>query len=62
MPDLQINLLAEVERPLLNKFYRQHRSSMRAAFEGQLWVARSSEIIAGMSLSPTAEGLSLIHI
>ncbi|ROM22672.1 GNAT family N-acetyltransferase [Pseudomonas protegens] len=56
MPDLQINLLAEVERPLLNKFYRQHRSSMRAASEGQLWVARSSEIIAGMSLSPAAEG------
>ncbi|RBL66845.1 GNAT family N-acetyltransferase, partial [Pseudomonas sp. MWU13-2625] len=56
MPDLQINLLAEVERPLLNKFYRQHRSSMRAACEGQLWVARSSEIIAGMSLSPAAEG------
>jgi len=56
MPAHLISLLADAERPLLNKFYRQHQSSMRASSDGQLWVARSTEIIAGMSLSPVAEG------
>jgi len=56
MPSLQIGPLDEASRPLLNKFYRQHRSSMRASTEGQLWVVKQSEVIAGMSLTPVAQG------
>lgn len=56
MSSLQISLLAEASRPLLNKFYRQHQSPMRASSEGQLWVLKDGEIIAGMSLSKVAQG------
>ncbi|WP_409298529.1 GNAT family N-acetyltransferase [Pseudomonas sp. KCJK8993] len=56
MPSYRISQLAETSRPLLNKFYRQHRSSMRASTDGQLWVLRDGEILAGMSLSPVAQG------
>lgn len=56
MPSYRISQLAEASRPLLNKFYRQHRSSMRASADGQLWVLRDGEILAGMSLSPVAQG------
>ncbi|BCT34939.1 GNAT family N-acetyltransferase [Pseudomonas protegens] len=56
MSSLQICLLAEAARPLLNKFYRQHQSPMRASSAGQLWVARNEGIIAGMSLTPVAQG------
>jgi len=48
--------LSDLERSLLNHFYKQHGSRMRAASEGELWVARSGEVIAGLSLSPVAEG------
>ncbi|MGC5701368.1 GNAT family N-acetyltransferase [Pseudomonas sp. NFXW11] len=56
MSSLQISLLADSARPLLNKFYRQHQSPMRAASAGQLWVIRESEIVAGMSLTVVAHG------
>ena len=56
MPDLHFSLLAEPLRPLLNKFYRTHNSPMRAASEGQLWVAKQGEIVAGLCLTPVARG------
>lgn len=56
MSSLQISLLAEASRPLLNKFYRQHQSPMRASSAGQLWVVRHAGIVAGMSLTPVAQG------
>ncbi|AZC24957.1 GNAT family N-acetyltransferase [Pseudomonas sessilinigenes] len=56
MPNVHISLLSEASRPLLNKFYRQHRSTMRASGEGQLWVLRDEEIVAGMSLTPVEQG------
>lgn len=56
MPELHFSPLAEPLRPLLNKFYRQHNSPMRAASEGELWVAKRLEIIAGLCLTPVAEG------
>lgn len=44
-------------RPLVNKFYRQHRSSMRSQAGDELWVARQgSDIIAALSLRPVADG------
>eukprot|EP01034_Spumella_vulgaris_P009639 gene9639-12221_t len=52
MPELHIDLLAEPLWPLLNKFYRRHNSPMKALKGGQLWVARNSEIVAGLCLSP----------
>ncbi|MGE8413117.1 MAG: GNAT family N-acetyltransferase [Pseudomonas sp.] len=56
MPHYRISQLADDSRPLLNKFYRQHRSPMRASGDGLLWVVRDSEIVAGMSLTPVARG------
>ncbi|KAA0943872.1 GNAT family N-acetyltransferase [Pseudomonas sp. ANT_H14] len=56
MPELHIDLLAEPLWPLLNKFYRSHNSPMKAVKGGQLWVARHSEIVAGLCLSPVVGG------
>ncbi len=42
--------------PLLNKFYRQQRSSMRGDKGARAWVARQGEIIAALNLTPVAEG------
>ncbi|MGE7956411.1 GNAT family N-acetyltransferase [Pseudomonas sp. NPDC089530] len=56
MPDTQYLLLADSLRPLLNKFYRAHDSSMRAAGEGQSWVAKRGAIVAGLNLKPVAQG------
>jgi GNAT superfamily N-acetyltransferase len=56
MPYLHFSPLTEPLRPLLNKFYRTHNSPMRAASEGQLWVARRGQIIAGLCLTPVAQG------
>ena len=56
MPHLNIARLTDLERPLLNKFYRQHGSPMRASGEGQLWVARRDEIIAALCLRPVSGG------
>jgi len=48
--------LSGPERPLLNKFYKNQGSPMRAAAQGQLWVARADEIVAALCLSPVAGG------
>ncbi|NVZ26157.1 GNAT family N-acetyltransferase [Pseudomonas gingeri] len=59
MPTADYAQLPEPLRPLLNKFYRAHNSSMRSAGDGQLWVARCDGIIAGLSLTAVAEGFWL---
>ncbi|NQD74260.1 GNAT family N-acetyltransferase [Pseudomonas sp. CrR7] len=41
---------------MLDHFYRQHGSRMRAASDAELWVARAPGIIAGLSLSPVGNG------
>lgn len=56
MPELTLELLAEPLWPLLNKFYRSHDSSMKALKGGRLWVARDSEIVAGLCLTPVVGG------
>lgn len=56
MNPLHCSPLGSLERKLLDHFYRQHGSRMRAAGDGQWWVARTGGIVAGMSLSPVAEG------
>ncbi|WP_409282034.1 GNAT family N-acetyltransferase [Pseudomonas putida] len=44
---------------MLDHFYRQHSSRMRAASDAELWVARAPGIIAGLSLSAVGEGFWL---
>lgn len=43
-------------RQLLNKFYREQRSAMRAAGGAIWWVAKAPAIVAGLSLTPVADG------
>lgn len=52
----QYAALQAAARPLLNKFYRQHRSAMRLPPDAQGWVARETEIIAGLCLTQVAQG------
>ena len=56
MPDLHFLPLPDVQRPLLEKFYRAHRSPMRARGEAQVWVARQPDIVGALCLTPVAGG------
>lgn len=56
MPALHCIALPRLQRPLLDKFYRVHGSPMRAAREGQPWVARQDEIVGALNLTPVAGG------
>jgi len=56
MPPFQFTPLIGLQRRLLDHFYKQHGTRMRAAADGQLWVARAQAIIAGLSLTPVAQG------
>lgn len=48
--------LCRSQRRLLDHFYRQHGSRMRASAEGQLWVARAQAMVGALNLTPVAEG------
>lgn len=56
MSQIQFSLLPEACRPLLNKFYREHRSPMRGTNKGQVWVAKQQTTIAALCLTPVNEG------
>jgi len=56
MTNLRCTLLTGPERRLLEHFYKQHGSRMRPANDGQCWVARSPQIVAGLCLTPIADG------
>lgn len=56
MTPLRCSPLGSHERKLLDHFYRQHGSRMRAAADGEGWVARAQTIVGGLSLSPVADG------
>ena len=62
MPELHIEPLAEPLWPLLNKFYRSHNSPMKAQKGGRLWVARDSEIVAGLCLTQVVGGQFLTGV
>jgi GNAT superfamily N-acetyltransferase len=49
-------LLPEASKPLLNKFYKAHKSPMRPANEAQLWVAKQQDIVGALCLSAVADG------
>src|SRR5471032_1555675 len=55
--DIQFSILPDICRPLLGKFYRAHRSAMRAPKEAQVWVARQQEIVGALCLRPFAGGV-----
>lgn len=56
MPTTRFYLLPELSRPLLDKFYREHRSPMRAVSEGQRWVAKQTDIVGALCLTRVADG------
>lgn len=57
MTDIQFSLLPEACRPLLNKFYREHQSPMRAANKGQAWIARQQQTeVAALCLTAVQDG------
>ncbi|NYH10360.1 GNAT family N-acetyltransferase [Pseudomonas moraviensis] len=56
MTDIRYSQLDDLSWPLMNKFYRQHQSSMKAVREAQLWVAQREEIVAALCLRPVSGG------
>jgi len=56
MSAIEYTPLSAPLRALLDKFYRTHNSPMRAAGDGQMWVARDAQIVAGLNLTPVAHG------
>ncbi|MGV8921093.1 MAG: GNAT family N-acetyltransferase [Pseudomonas sp.] len=56
MPDTLFYVLPGHSRPLLNKFYQEHKSSMRAGGDAQVWVAKRAEIVGGLCLTAVADG------
>lgn len=54
-PGVRFEVLQSAHLPLLNKFYKQHRSPMRSHGE-QAWVARRDSIIAALKLTPVEDG------
>ncbi len=59
MDPIQYLPLPPLQCPLLDKFYREQRSPMRAPKHAALWVARAPEIIAGLCLSSIEDGFWL---
>lgn len=56
MHELPIRQLRADCRPVLNKFYRELRSHMRAPAGANYWVAGSTPIIGGLCLTKIADG------
>ncbi|MCQ3002352.1 GNAT family N-acetyltransferase [Pseudomonas syringae] len=56
MSETEFCPLPSLCQPLLDKFYRAHRSPMRSSGSAQMWVARQHEIIGALSLMPVADG------
>lgn len=53
---MQICVLPEISRPLLDKFYRAHQSPMRGKGEATAWVVRDPQIIAALCITPVDGG------
>lgn len=56
MSPLHVRPLVGPERGLLDHFYRQHGSRMRASAGARLWVARAPLIVGGLSLGEVPGG------
>lgn len=53
---MQICVLPDISRPLLDKFYRTHQSSMRGKGDAVAWVIKDPLIIAALCLTPVNGG------
>lgn len=53
---LVIESLPPQQRPLLDRFYRDQKSKMRASKTGESWVVRQGDIRAAVNLEPMVEG------
>jgi GNAT superfamily N-acetyltransferase len=56
MPDLHCRALPAPLLPLVDAFYRAHRSPMRTDRQAQVWVAQYTTIVAALCLRPIADG------
>jgi GNAT superfamily N-acetyltransferase len=56
MSEIEFCQLPELCQPLLDKFYRAHRSPMRSSGAAQFWVAKQQEIIGALCLTLIADG------
>lgn len=56
---LKTERLAVEHYGLLERFYRDQRSSMRVKAASQVWIARNPQLCAGLCLHQLAEGLWL---
>jgi len=56
MPDLYCRVLPVPLLPLVDEFYRAHRSPMRVDRRAQIWVVQRTEIVAALCLRPLAQG------
>lgn len=56
MTDLRYEPLDTLRQPLVNRFYRSHRSPSRARGDQQAWVARAADPVAALCLTPLAGG------
>lgn len=48
--------LSKAHQPLLVRFYRSHNSRNRVRHEATCWIARRGDIVAGLCLTPVAQG------
>lgn len=62
MSEIEFCTLPTLCQPLLDKFYRAHRSPMRSSGAAQMWVARQQEIIGALCLNPVADGYWLTSL
>ncbi|WP_172146601.1 MULTISPECIES: GNAT family N-acetyltransferase [Pseudomonas] len=56
MPDLHCRALPAPLLPLVDEFYRAHRSPMRVDRQARVWVVQHAEIVAALCLRPLAQG------
>jgi len=53
---MQFQPIPDIQRALVEKFYRAHRSPMRTKGNGQIWIAKDREIVGAMSLRTVEDG------
>lgn len=56
MDDTDFRTLGDLQRPLLEKFYRAHGSRMKVSTLATCWVAGQAEIKAGLCLTAIEHG------
>lgn len=60
--NLSLQRLTDSQHPLLRKFYREHKSSMRISAQAEVWVVRGPMLMAGVCLTAVAHGYWLTSL